>query len=53
MGLSHNSSQYGKCKIVVHGVKAMLDLHSEWVVLQVDVQNTFNSVSQIAIFQEL
>ncbi len=27
----------GKCEMVVHGVKAMLDLHLEWVVLQVDV----------------
>ncbi len=26
-----------RCEIMVHGVKIMLDLHSEWVVLQVDV----------------
>jgi hypothetical protein len=34
------------CEIMVHGVKIMLDLHPEWVVvLQVDVQNIFNLVS--------
>jgi hypothetical protein len=43
----------GKCETMIHGVKIMLDLHLEWVVLQVDVQNTFNLLSRIAIFQEL
>jgi hypothetical protein len=39
---------------MVHGVKIMLDLHLEWVVvLQVDVQNIFNLVSWTTIFQEL
>jgi hypothetical protein len=42
-----------KCETMVHVVKTMLDLHLEWVVLQVDVQNMFNSISQIAIFQDL
>ncbi len=27
----------GRCEIMVHGVRAMLDLHLEWVVLHVDV----------------
>jgi hypothetical protein len=26
-----------RCETVVHGIRAMLDLHLEWVVLQVDV----------------
>jgi len=26
-----------KCKTMVHGVRVVLDLHSKWVVLQVDV----------------
>ncbi len=32
---------------------AMLDLYLEWVVLQVDVWNTFNLISWTTIFQEL
>jgi hypothetical protein len=42
-----------ECKTMVHGVRPMLDLHSEWVVLKVDIQNTFNSIFQTTIFQEL
>jgi hypothetical protein len=38
---------------VVHGIQMMLDLHLNWVVLQVDIRNSFNLVSQSAIFQEL
>jgi hypothetical protein len=53
-----NPHQFGvmihdECKIVVHGVQAMLNLHPNWVVLQVDVCNIFNSMSQSTIFQEL
>jgi hypothetical protein len=40
-------------KIMVHGVQAMLNLHPNWLVLQVDVYNIFNLVSQLTIFQEL
>jgi hypothetical protein len=36
----------GKCKIMVHNIQTMLDLHLDWVVLQMDVLNAFNSVSQ-------
>jgi hypothetical protein len=39
-----------KCETMVHVVKYMLDLHLKWVVLQMDVQNTFNLITQIAIF---
>jgi hypothetical protein len=42
-----------KCETMVHGVKAVLDLHSEWMILHMDVQNVFNSIFQIVIFQEL
>ncbi len=41
------------CKIVVHGVLMMLNLHPNWMVLQVDVYNIFNSMSWSTIFQEL
>jgi hypothetical protein len=35
----------GKCEIMVCGIEAMLDLHLDWVVLQMDVRNAFNSMS--------
>lgn len=37
----------------VHNIQAMLDLHLGREVLQVDVHNIFNSMSWLAIFQEL
>jgi len=37
---------------MVHGVQTMLNLHINWVVLQVDVYNIFNLVSWSAILQE-
>jgi hypothetical protein len=42
-----------KRKTMVHGVKDVLDLHSEWVVLQVDVWNVFNLIFGTTFFQEL
>jgi len=39
-----------KSETMGHGVQMMLNLHPNWVVLQVDVRNTFNSISQSAIF---
>jgi hypothetical protein len=43
----------GNCEIIIHGIKCTLDLHPNWVVFQLDVANTFNSVSRGVIFQEL
>jgi hypothetical protein len=43
----------GGCEIVVHGILMMLDLHLNWVVIYVDVCNTFNLMSWLTIFQEL
>jgi hypothetical protein len=40
----------GRCETMVHGVKAMLNLHPEWVVLQMDIQNMFYLVSPTTIF---
>jgi hypothetical protein len=40
-------------EVMVHGNRATLDVHLRWVVLQVDVENAFNSVSCKAIFQKL
>jgi len=40
-----------KCKTMVHGVRVVLDLHSKWVVLQVD--NVFYLIFRTTIFQKL
>jgi hypothetical protein len=41
------------CEIMVHGIRTMLNLHLDWVVLKVDVYNAFNLMSRSDIFQEL
>jgi hypothetical protein len=43
----------GGCKTMIHGIMCILDLHLDWVVLQLDVGNAFNLVSKGVIFQEL
>ncbi|KAL2612956.1 hypothetical protein R1flu_024648 [Riccia fluitans] len=43
----------GGCETIIHGLHATLDLHPDWVVLQVDIQNAFNIVSREALFCEL
>jgi hypothetical protein len=53
-----NPHQFGvmthdKCETMVHSVQGMLNLHLDWVVLQVNVHNAFNLVSRSTIFQEL
>jgi len=44
---------WDKCEMVVHGVHVVLDLHLDWVVLEVHVCSAFNSISQITIFYRL
>ncbi len=39
----------GGCETIIHGIKCTLDLHPNWVVLQLDVANTFNLVSRRVI----
>ncbi|KAL2649469.1 hypothetical protein R1flu_017597 [Riccia fluitans] len=41
------------CETIIHGLRAILDLHPDWVALQVDIQNAFNTISQEALFHEL
>ncbi|KAL2613331.1 hypothetical protein R1flu_025023 [Riccia fluitans] len=43
----------GACETIIHGLCATLDLHPDWVVLQVDIQNAFNIVSREGLFREL
>jgi hypothetical protein len=43
----------GNYETILFGIKAFIDLHTDWVVIQVDVENIFNNVSRTAIFKEL
>jgi hypothetical protein len=43
----------GDCKAVVHGIQATFDVHPNWVVLQVNVMNIFNTILHETIFQKL
>jgi len=43
----------GICEVVVHSIQAILNVHLDWVVLQVDMVNAFNSISHNDIFQKL
>jgi hypothetical protein len=43
----------GGCEIIIHGIICTLDLHPNWVVLQLNVVNAFNLVLRGVIFQEL
>ncbi len=43
----------GGCETIIHGIKCTLDLHPNWVVLQLNVINAFNLVSRGVIFQKL
>jgi hypothetical protein len=36
--------------ILIVGIRIALDVHPNWVVLQMDVANTFNIISHKAIF---
>jgi hypothetical protein len=43
----------GGYEIVVHNIRITLNIHLDWVVLQVDITNVFNIISHRVIFQEL
>jgi hypothetical protein len=35
---------------MIHGIQSILDVHPDWVVLQMDAKNAFNTISCKAIF---
>ncbi|KAL2643274.1 hypothetical protein R1flu_010861 [Riccia fluitans] len=41
------------CETIVHGLQVTFDLHPDWLVLQIDIRNAFNTISREAIFREL
>jgi hypothetical protein len=43
----------GGCEVLVHGIQVVLDVHLDWVVLQVQVMNIFNIILFKALFQKL
>ncbi|KAL2644887.1 hypothetical protein R1flu_012474 [Riccia fluitans] len=51
--LEFGMARHGGCKTIIHGLHATLDLHPDWIVLQVDIQNAFNTISWEALFCEL
>jgi hypothetical protein len=38
---------------IFFGIQAFFNLHLDWVVMQVDVENTFNNIFQIIILKKL
>ncbi len=38
---------------MVHGIRATLDVHLDWVMLQVDIANAFNIIFRKVIFKKL
>ncbi|KAL2653572.1 hypothetical protein R1flu_021700 [Riccia fluitans] len=51
--LQFGIAMLGGCETIIHGLRATLDLHPDWIVLQVDIQSAFNTVSREALFREL
>ncbi len=41
------------CEVIIHDIKCTLNLHLDWVILQLDMANVFNLVLRGAIFQKL
>jgi hypothetical protein len=40
------------CEVVVHGIRINFDGHTNWVVLQINLTNAFNTISHKVIFQK-
>ncbi len=43
----------GNCETIIHNITCTLDLHLDWIVLQLYVANAFCSMLRRVIFQEL
>ncbi len=43
----------GGCEVFIHGIRCTMTFHFNWVVFQLHVANTFNSMSKGVIFQKL
>jgi len=44
---------FGGCEAIFFGIRAFLDLHPDWAVMRVNVENYFNSVFRAVIYREL
>jgi hypothetical protein len=43
----------GGYEAVIHDIRCTLDLHLDWIVIQLDIRNAFNLVLRGVIFQKL
>jgi len=43
----------GGYELVVHGIRGALNVHPDWVVLQIHIANAFNIISRMVIFKKL
>jgi hypothetical protein len=41
------------CETILFGIRALCNLHLDWVMMQVNIENAFNSVSRATILREL
>ncbi len=44
---------FGGCEAIIFDIQALFDLHPNWAMMQVDVENIFNNVFLVVIFREL
>jgi hypothetical protein len=40
-------------EVILFGIRAFFDLHPDWAMMQINIENAFNNVFQVAIFREL
>ncbi len=51
LSISKPSSTPGTCEAILFNIRTFLGLHPNWVMMQVDINNIFNSVFQVVILE--
>jgi len=44
---------FGGYETIHFGIRALFDLHINWVVMQIDIENAFNNIFQAVIFKDV
>jgi hypothetical protein len=44
---------FGGCETIILSILVILDLHPDWVMMQIDVKNAFNDIFQVVVFKKL
>jgi hypothetical protein len=44
---------FGGYETIHFGIRALFDLHINWVVMQIDIENAFNNIFQVVIFKDV